>query len=48
MMAASESISEANVLHCDKVSWFRHIQAPTMRSAVQASIVSGENGLGNN
>jgi hypothetical protein len=33
------------VLHCDRVSWFRHIEAPTVRSVVQALIVSGDNGL---
>jgi hypothetical protein len=34
-----------NVLHCDKASWFRHIEAPTVRFGVLALIVSGDNGL---
>jgi hypothetical protein len=33
------------VLHCDKASWFRHIEASTIRFAVPALIVSGDNGL---
>jgi hypothetical protein len=33
------------VLHCDKVSWFGHIQAPPVRFAVPALIVSSDNGL---
>jgi hypothetical protein len=32
------------VLHCDKVSWFGHIEAPTARFVVPALIVSGDNG----
>jgi hypothetical protein len=35
-----------NVLRCGKVSWFRHIQAPTVRSAVMAIIVEDDNGCG--
>jgi hypothetical protein len=34
-----------NVLHCGKASWFRHIEASTVRFAVWALIVSGDNGL---
>jgi hypothetical protein len=33
------------MLHCDKVSWFCHIEAPTARFAVLALIVSRGNGL---
>ena len=33
------------MLHRDKVPWFRHIEAPTVRFVLQALIVSGENGL---
>jgi hypothetical protein len=33
------------VLHCGKSSWFRHIEASTVRFAVPALIVSGDNGL---
>jgi hypothetical protein len=33
------------VLHCDKESWFCHIEAPTVGFGVQALIVSGDNGL---
>jgi hypothetical protein len=33
------------VLHCDKASWFGHIEAPTVRFIVQALIVSHDNGL---
>jgi hypothetical protein len=35
----------SDVLHCDKVSCFCHIEASTVRSALQALIVSGDNGL---
>jgi hypothetical protein len=34
-----------DVLHCDKKSWFRHIEVPTVRFVVPALIVSGDNGL---
>jgi hypothetical protein len=33
------------VLHCDKVSWFGHIEAPTARFAGLGLIVSTDNGL---
>jgi hypothetical protein len=33
------------VLHCDKVSWFGHIEASALGFAVRALIVSGDNGL---
>jgi hypothetical protein len=33
------------VLHCDKASWFGHIEALTLRSVVPVLIVSGDNGL---
>jgi hypothetical protein len=39
------SIPADDVLHCDKASWFRHIEAPTVRFVVHALIVSGDNGL---
>jgi hypothetical protein len=44
-MIASGLISAMGVLHCDKLSWFRHIEAPTVRFGVQALIVSDDNGL---
>src|SRR5437879_1218678 len=34
-----------DVLHCVKVSWFRHITVPTVRFALQPLIVSDDNGL---
>jgi hypothetical protein len=34
------------VLHCDKVSWFRHIEAAAVGFVVLLLIVSGDNGLG--
>jgi hypothetical protein len=34
-----------DVLHCDKASWFGHIEALTLRSVVLVLIVSGDNGL---
>jgi hypothetical protein len=37
-MMAATSISVSDVLHCDKISWFCHIEAPTLRFVV--------NGLG--
>jgi hypothetical protein len=33
------------VLHCDKTSWFGHIEAPPVRFVVLALIVSDDNGL---
>jgi hypothetical protein len=33
------------VLHCDKASWFGHIEAPTVRFVVLPLIVSDDNGL---
>jgi hypothetical protein len=33
------------VLHCDKASWFGHIEALTVRFVVLALIVSDDNGL---
>jgi hypothetical protein len=39
-------ISAFGVLHCDKASWFGHIEAPTLRFVVQGLIVSDDNGLG--
>ena len=44
-MAGSGLILRFDVLHCDKASWFRHIEAPTVGFVVQALIVSGDNGL---
>jgi hypothetical protein len=44
-MAGSRLIAAFAVLHCDKLSWFCHIEAPTVRFPVQALIVSGDNGL---
>jgi hypothetical protein len=32
-------------LHCDKASWFGHIEAVTLRFVVLLLIVSGDNGL---
>jgi hypothetical protein len=45
MMSAARLIAAANLLHCDKASWFRHIEAPTVGFGVFALIVSGDNGL---
>jgi hypothetical protein len=39
-------ISGFGLLHCDKLSWFCHTEASTVRFVVQALIVSGDNGLG--
>jgi hypothetical protein len=44
-MIASGLVSVASVLQCDKLSWFCHIEAPTVRFGVQALTVSGDNGL---
>jgi hypothetical protein len=44
-MAGSRLMVAIAVLHCDKLSWFCHIEAPTVRFLVQALIVSGDNGL---
>jgi hypothetical protein len=44
-MAASKPIAVAGVLHCDKVSWFGHIEAAALRFLVWGLIVSGDNGL---
>jgi hypothetical protein len=33
------------VLHCDKASWFCHIEAPPVRFGVQGLIVSSDNSL---
>jgi hypothetical protein len=33
------------VLHCDKASWFRHIEAPRVRFVLQALIVSDDDTL---
>jgi hypothetical protein len=43
--AASKLTVSASVLHCDKVSWFGHIEASAPGFAVWALIVSGDNGL---
>jgi hypothetical protein len=43
--AAAKLIADAGVLHCDKVSWFGHIEASALRFVVWALIVSGDNGL---
>jgi hypothetical protein len=45
MRAGSKLRSAAGVLHCDKASWFRHIEAPSLLFVVQALIVSDDNGL---
>jgi hypothetical protein len=37
------SILASDVLHCDKVSWFCHIQAPTAGFVVGALLVLGDN-----
>jgi hypothetical protein len=37
---------ESRLLHCDKASWFRHTEAPTVRFVVQALIVSDDSGFG--
>jgi hypothetical protein len=44
-LQGSGLISASSVLHCDKESWFCHIEAPTVRFGVQALIVSSDNGL---
>jgi hypothetical protein len=44
-MGGLRLITAFAVLHCDKVSWLGHIEAPTVRFVVQALIVSGDNGL---
>jgi hypothetical protein len=33
------------VLHCDKASWFRHIEASPLRFGALDLIVSSDNGL---
>jgi hypothetical protein len=43
-MAGLRLISTAGLLHCDKVSWLCHIEAPTVRFGVQALMVLGDNG----
>jgi hypothetical protein len=43
--ATSKLIVSAGVLHCDKVSWFGHIEASALGFVVWALIVSGDNGL---
>jgi hypothetical protein len=43
-VAGSRLIPALDVLHCDKVSWFGHIEAPTVLSVVQALIVLNDNG----
>jgi hypothetical protein len=43
--AASKLFGIAGVLHCVKVSWFGHIEAPAVRFLLWALIVSGDNGL---
>jgi hypothetical protein len=46
--AVSKLIAGADVLHCDKVSWFGHIghiEASALGFALWALIVSGDNGL---
>jgi hypothetical protein len=43
--AATKLIAVADVLHCDKFSWFGHIEAPAVRFVLWALIVSGDNGL---
>jgi hypothetical protein len=45
-MMAAMSISASDVLHRDKVSWFCHIQAPTVRFVVWALMVSGGQSFG--
>jgi hypothetical protein len=44
-LAGSKLIPVSNVLHCDKASWFRHIEALSVLFVVQALIVSDDNGL---
>jgi|ERR1700688_4966757 hypothetical protein len=44
-MAGSRLMVAFAVLHCDKLSRFCHIEAPTVRFVVRALIVSGDNGL---
>ena len=44
-MMAAMSISTSDVLHRDKVSWFCHIEAPTVLFVVWALMVSGDNAL---
>jgi hypothetical protein len=39
-------IAGFGLLHCDKVSWFCHTEASTVRFVVQALIVSDDNGWG--
>jgi hypothetical protein len=34
------------VLHCDKASWFCHIEASRVRFVVSVLMVSGDNNLG--
>jgi hypothetical protein len=48
--AALKLTAAARVLHCEKDSWFGHIEASAIRFLVWALIVSGDNGLscGNN
>jgi hypothetical protein len=44
-MGGLRLITAFAVLHCDKVSWLGHIEAPTVRFVVKGLIVSGDNGL---
>jgi hypothetical protein len=39
-------IRKFSLLHCDKVSWFCHTEAPTVRFVVQVLIVLDDDGLG--
>jgi hypothetical protein len=43
--AVTKLFAAACVLHCDKVSWFGHIEASAVRFLLWALIVSGDNGL---
>jgi hypothetical protein len=38
-------IAAASLLHCDKVTWFCHIEALPVRLSVQALIVGGDSGF---
>jgi hypothetical protein len=44
MTVSGESFALA-LLHCEKASWFGHIEASTVRFVLLDLIVSGNNGL---
>jgi hypothetical protein len=45
MTAGSKLIAATSLLHCDKVTWFCHIEASPVRLIAQALIVAGDSGF---